>query len=83
MFINPWIYYIVNDEMPEFDPSDGDMFVFLAFLLISMVWAFGTYFVLKQIPICSIYKYLFYAADIIVYIALTIWLLPKALDKWG
>ena len=38
--MNPWIYYILNDKMPEIDFEDFPFKkLFICFLVVAIVWA--------------------------------------------
>ena len=84
--INPWTWYIVNDEMPEFPTLEyREIGVFCIWLLCAFGWAAGMYFTAKSIGFGSedfmLWYLLAYAASLTAFVLLTAWLLPKALDR--
>lgn len=84
--INPWIWYIINDEMPD-SPTLGyrEIGVVCVWLLCAFLWAAGMYLAAKLIGFgnenFTLWFMLIYAVSLTAFVLLSVWLLPKALDR--
>lgn len=88
--INPWIWYIVNDKMPSFPTlSYREIGVFCLWLLFAVLWGTGMFFGMEWFrkTFCEdINEYMYWWPLLLLvllgaFVALTVWLLPKGLDR--
>ena len=76
--INPWIWYIINDEMPEIDFNDFPLKELLVWLLVAVVWSAGFYCTMKYVVGFSNKNFLVWFLPIyFVYLAIFIFLTVK------
>ena len=87
--VNPWIWYIVNDEMPSrLSASGRTLTIFGIWFILLILLAVGLLYIAEYVIGYSnsnfmlYYSFMFFIS-IGVFIGLSLWLLPKALHKWG
>ena len=79
--INPWTWYIVNDKMPDFPILEyREIGVFCIWLLCAFLLAAGMYLIARLIGFGMWYMLIF-TVSLTAFVLLTVWLLPKALDR--
>lgn len=84
--INPWIWYIVNDEMPDFPTLNyREIGVVCVWLLCAFLWAAGMYLAAELIGFgnenFTLWYMLTFTVSLTAFVLLSVWLLPKALDR--
>lgn len=84
--INPWIWYIVNGEMPDSPTLEyREIGVVCVWLLCAFLWAAGMYLAAELIGFgnenFTLWFMLTFTASLTAFVLLSVWLLPKALDR--
>ena len=88
MFVNPWNWYIINDEMPTGPNFNGKELIIICICIgLLFLWGFGISLFSKYVLIYGSvhffeYYILTYIVSLSTIIGLIIWLLPKVLRKF-